>query len=299
MRLEGVIAPITTPFDDSLISAQRLRENIECYESVGVDGYLVLGSSGEAVLLDEQEKLRLLALARSAVPQGKPLIAGVGMESTAATVRLARLAADRGADLLLALTPHYFGRQMNASALAAHYREVADASPLPVLLYDVPKFTHLQIPTDTVLTLSRHERIVGIKDSSGDLARLLALSSAAPPGFSVICGSHDIFLAALLEGARCGILAAADPFPATFVRIHRLAREGKTDAAEGLMRRVSRASRLAVSKLGVPGIKAAMDLCGLYGGPPRPPLLPIPEEARSELRREIDTLRAAGALDAP
>jgi 4-hydroxy-2-oxoglutarate aldolase len=299
VRLEGVIPPITTPFDESSISAQRLRENVERYEGVGVDGYLLLGSSGEAALLDEEEKLQLLRSARSAVPDGKPLIAGVGMESTAATIRLARLAADCGADLVLVLTPHYFGRQMNASALEAHYRWVADASPLPLLLYDVPKFTHVQIPTDAVLMLSRHERIVGIKDSSGDLARLLELSAAVPREFAVICGNHDIFLAALSEGARGGILAAADPFPATYVRIHRLAREGDSDAAEALMRRVSAASRLAVSRLGVPGIKAAMDLCGLYGGPPRPPLQPITEEARNELRREIDTLREAGALDAP
>ena len=296
MRLEGAIPPLTTPFESGRVSLARLRENIERYEAAGVHGYLLLGSSGEAALLDEEEKIRLLRAARSAVPGTKPLVAGIGLESTTATVRLARAAADCGADLLLVLTPHYFDGQMDGSALEAHYMAVADVSRLPLLLYNVPKFTHVQIPTETVVALSRHERIAGIKDSSGSLEWLAELMPGVADGFSIVCGSQDVFVAALSRGARAGILAAAEPFPSTYVRIYRLAQDGETEAAEALLREVSAASRLAVSNLGVPGIKAAMDLCGLYGGLPRPPLRPVSAEARGELGRAIEALRESGAL---
>jgi 4-hydroxy-2-oxoglutarate aldolase len=175
---------------------------------------------------------------------------------------------------------------------------VADASPLPLLLYNVPKFTHVQIPTVTVVSLARHERIVGIKDSSGDLERIAELRSTLAADFAVICGDHDIFPEALSRGVRAGILAAADPFPSAWVRIHRAARAGEAGAAERIHRRVTAASGLAVSRLGVAGIKAAMDLCGLYGGPPRPPLLPVDEEGRCRLEREVDELRRAGLAGA-
>jgi len=292
VTLDGVILPVTTPFEDDRVSPARLRDNIARYEQAGVAGYLLFGSTGEAALLDEPEKLELLRAARAAIPAGRRLIAGVGRESTAATIRLARTAADHGADLLLVLTPHYYGDRMDGEALESHYRRVADASPLPVLLYDVPKFTHVRIPAASVAALSRHERIVGIKDSAGDLERLVALVERSDDTFVVVCGSHAIAAQAFARGVPAAILAAADLFPDEYVEVHRLVRDGRDAAALELQQRLAPASGLAVATLGVPGIKAALDLRGFYGGPPRPPLLPLPAEDTARLR---DAIRAAGA----
>jgi 4-hydroxy-2-oxoglutarate aldolase len=288
VALAGIIPPLTTPFEDSRIAPVRLRENIARYETAGVAGYLLFGSSGEAVLLDEVEKIALLGAARSAIPSTRSLIAGVGLESTAATLRLAQIAADQGADLLLVLTPHYFAGRMNAQALEAHYHRVADESPLPLLLYDVPKFTHLQISADSVVTLSRHEKIVGIKDSAGDLDRLLDLSQRTADDFSVICGSHAVIARALAGGIRAGILAAADPFPGPYVELYGLVRDDRLPEAESLQERLSEASGLAVATFGVPGIKAAMDLCGFYGGAPRLPLLSLGDAEAARLRDAVE-----------
>ena len=296
MKLEGVIPPLTTPFDDGGFSPEKLREMIARYEKSGVHGYLLLGSSGEAAYLQEKEKVAVLRTARAAIPAGKPMLAGVGLESTAGTIRLARIAADCGADFVLVLTPHYFDGLMDGEALASHYRAVADASPVPVLLYNVPKFTHVEIPVETILSRSEHENIAGVKESSGDLERLTALVRGPTPGFKAISGHAGTFPAALAGGVKAAVLAAADVFPETYVAIHHLVVEGKKSRAESLHRAVSPASRLAVSIHGVPGIKAGMDLRGLYGGPPRPPLLPLAEPAREELRREIGAIEETGVL---
>ena len=296
MILSGVIPPLTTPFENGRIAPARLREIIERYEPHGPQGYLALGSTGEAALLEEDEKLALLRAARAAIPAGKPLLAGVGLESTAATIRLAGLAAGCRADLLLVLTPHYYQPHLTDAAVKAHYRAVADASPVPILLYSVPKFTHYQLPVEVVGSLSEHDNIVGIKDSSGDLEWLARVVDRSSDGFQVVCGSASVFCEALERGAGAGILAAANLLPEVFVKIHRLAAGGKRNDAIALQRSASPASDLAVSTHGVAGIKAAMDVRGLYGGPPRPPLLPASDETRDEIRREIDRLVDGGVL---
>ena len=290
MRPHGVLAPLTTPFERDRVAPARLRENIARYESAGLGGYLLFGSSGEAPLLSEPEKVHLLAAARDAVPGGKPLIVGTGLESTDATISLGRRAADGGADLLLVLTPHYYSSQMTPPALEEHYTRVADASALPLLLYSVPRFTGVEIPVESVIALSRHERIVGIKDSAGDVGRLARQQLETPADFLVICGSHRAALGAAGAGIESAILAAANPFAAAYRETFRLAVAGETVAAQRLHERLAPVSDRVVSRLGVPGIKAAMDLSGLYGGPPRAPLLPVEEETKRELQLQIDAL---------
>jgi 4-hydroxy-2-oxoglutarate aldolase len=295
MRPKGVLAPLTTPFERDRVSTALLRGNIEIYEAAGLDGYLLFGSSGEAPLLEEPEKLRLLEAARGAVPPGKPLVVGTGLESTAATIRLGRLAADAGADLLLVLTPHYFKPRLDAAALEEHFRRVADAAPVPLLLYSVPKFTGLELSEESVIALSKHERIVGIKDSGADVERLGRLRAAAPAGFTLICGSHRAVREAAAGYAEAAILAAADVFPAEYRELFRLAATGESDAARRLDERLAPRSDLVVSRWGVAGIKAAMDVRGLHGGAPRPPLLPLKEEERRELEDRLRSLDGADA----
>jgi 4-hydroxy-2-oxoglutarate aldolase len=292
VRLRGIIPPLTTPFETGAVSGARLRENVERYRQAGVHGFLVLGSSGEAPLLDEDEKIELLRAAREAIPGELPLLAGTGLESTAATIRLCHVAADCGADAALVVTPHYYAARMDEQALRRHYLEVADASTLPLLLYDVPKFTHVQIPSALVAALARHDNIIGIKDSGGNLERLAGLVAAVPADFAVICGSHRIFAAALRAGVRAGILAAANPLPEAWVALSGLVEAGRDGEAQRLQDDVAELADLAVSRLGVAGIKAAMDLRGMYGGSPRPPLLPLQAAERSGLER---TLRRAEA----
>lgn len=296
MPLDGPILPLTTPFLDGKVALDRLRHNLALYAADGPGGYLVLGSTGEAALLDQREKLRVIRAAREAIPPSAPLVAGVGLESTAATIGMAGIAADAGADLLLVLTPHYYGERMDDPALTAHYLAVADASPRPILLYDVPRFTHVQLSVDAVAALSHHERIVGIKDSSADTDRLSRLLWRVRSGFQVLCGHHAVLPEALRLGIRAAVLAAADVLPEAFVRMHRLAGAGSWSEARELHEAVLPASELCVCRLGVPGIKAAMDCRGLFGGAPRAPLLPVSEEARVLVRRELEKLVDHGIL---
>ncbi|MFZ5788075.1 MAG: dihydrodipicolinate synthase family protein [Acidobacteriota bacterium] len=297
MRLEGVFPPITTPFTDGAVDAGKLAENIRRYERCGLAGYLLLGSTGEAAALDEGEREVVLRAARAAVPRGRPLIAGVGMESTAATVRTARTAARCGADFVLVVTPFYFRSRMTEAALERHFATVADASPVPVLLYNVPMVTGVTIPPALVGTLAKHPNVLGLKDSSGDLTWLVDVFGRVPESFSVLCGHALAFQSGLAAGACGGILAVADVVPEPFVRLHALHRSGDTSGALLLQRRLVATVRAFVDAYGVAGVKAAMDLRGLHGGDPRPPLLPASGPETEILRRRLEECVAAGLID--
>jgi 4-hydroxy-2-oxoglutarate aldolase len=270
---------LTTPFADGEPSREDLRRNLERYERLELGGYLVLGSTGEAVLLGEDERRRVLDAARSAIPAGKPMVAGVSAESTRDAVRQARAAADCGADIVLASTPHYFRAQMTAEALVNHFTAVAEGSPLPVLLYNVPKFTGLALPLEAVTRMSEHENIVGLKESSGDLDYTRGVLAAVGPDFRVLCGDAAILRSALDSGAVGAILAAATVLPEPLIRIAK-----RREIPEDDLELTARAAAFIAGRHGVPGIKAAMDSRGLYGGPVRNPLQPV----SGDVGREID-----------
>jgi dihydrodipicolinate synthase/N-acetylneuraminate lyase len=201
MNLSGVILPLTTPFSGDAVDTAALAANIARYQRHGLAGYLVLGSTGDAALLDEDEKLAVLRAARAAIPRDSVMMAGVGVESTRATVRLARAAADAGADALLVLTPFFFRGRMSADALRRHFEAVADGASVPVLLYNVPMHTSLVIPPAVIGDLARHQNVAGLKDSSGDLPWLLDVLGRVPAGFRVLCGAAAAFLPELSAGA--------------------------------------------------------------------------------------------------
>lgn len=179
MLLEGIFPAITTPFyPDGRLYLRKLEHNVERYSRTPVAGIAVLGSTGEAVMLSDDESREVLRVARGAAAPETVLIAGAGRESLLETLRLADYAAEQQYDALLVRTPHYYGPAMRALELLTYYRALADRAALPVVLYSIPKFTHLELPVEVVAELAHHPNIIAIKDSSGSLDRLAALIAA-------------------------------------------------------------------------------------------------------------------------
>jgi len=273
--LGGVFAPITTPFDAASgdVSPEHLKANVARLFANGLDGTVVAGSTGEAPLLDPDEQRRAVAWTREATPDGKWLIAGTGAESTRQAIALTRGAAAEGADAVLVRPPSYFP-PVAARALANYYRAIADASPVPVLVYNIPKYTHVSLPAELLQELSTHSRVVGVKDSSGDLKNLAAYREAAPE-WAVFVGSASLLLPALELECDGGIVAVACFAARLCADLAAAFHAGDRAAATALQDRIIPLDKEIVSKLGPAGVKAAMDAVGLYGGPPRPPLAPL------------------------
>lgn len=276
--LAGVFAPITTPFDPATgdIAPLHLRQNVARLIAEGLDGVVVAGSTGEAPLLDPDEQRRAVEWTREALPEEAWLIAGTGAESTRQTIALSRAAAQAGADAVLVRPPGYFATAHSTRSIATHFRAVADASPVPVLLYNIPKYTHLPLPPGLVEELAGYERVVGIKDSSGDLANLVAYREAAPR-WAVFVGSGSLLYSALELGCDGGILAVACFAPRPCADLLAAFRSGDRTTARGLQERLAPLDKEIVGRLGPAGVKAAMDVVagGFYGGPVRPPLAPL------------------------
>jgi 4-hydroxy-2-oxoglutarate aldolase len=288
MDLAGVFAPIPTPFDEQdRVDTNRLRAALERWVARPLTGFIVLGSNGEAVLMDDFEADRVIVAAREAVPRGRPFIVGTGRESTQAAVRAAKRAAEHGADAVLVRTPGFFKTQMTTDAFVRHYTAVADASPVPVLLYNFTALTGVNLLPAAVTRLAAHPNIAGMKESGGDVAQIADLVSGAPKDFSVLAGSTATFYASLCAGAVGGILAPSCVVPDAVMRLFELTRAGRHADAVALQRELVPLARLLGPTYGVPGLKAALNLMGYDVGVPRPPLAPAPEEAVAALREAV------------
>jgi 4-hydroxy-2-oxoglutarate aldolase len=285
MKLGGVIPPITTPFQDGKLALDKLRGNFKKWEKTGLSGYLVLGSNGEAVYLNEKEKAKFMEASRDSIPKTKTMIVGTGMESTQETIRFTNQAARIGADFGLIVTPYYFKGSMKPQILHDHFVAVADSSQMPILLYNVPQFTGVNMEPDLVAKLCSHPNIVGIKDSSGNIEQLCQIVSLVQKGFAVFVGSAPVFFPALCIGATGGILAVANATPEECVRIHNLFRKGKMTEALTLQNRLTPLAKAVTVKHGIGGLKMAMDLAGYFGGDPRPPLQKPGKDVEDELKR--------------
>src|SRR5271156_4165216 len=172
MLLHGIFPPITTPFyPDGNVYFKKLESNVERYSRTPIAGIVVLGSTGESIMLSDQERRDVLKTARQAAAPNKVLIAGTGVESAVETLRLTEHAAELGYDVALIRTPHFYRKQMLPANLLAFYRSVADRSPLPVLIYNVPPFTAYDMPAELVIELAEHPNVIGIKESSGDVEK--------------------------------------------------------------------------------------------------------------------------------
>ncbi len=281
MNLNGVFPPVTSPFGaNGTLSVERLRENIEKYNRVKLAGYVALGSTGEAILLSWAESERVLVAVKEGAAHDRTLIAGTGAESTEETIHRTNRAAELGYHAALVRTPHYYKPQMSPEVLAAYYRRVADAVRIPILVYSVPQFTGVNVEAALVARLAEHPNIIGIKESSGDVRRAAEIINATPRAFRVLVGSAPTLYASLAAGAVGAILGMACVLPEACAELHETFTTGNTEKAQDLQQRLLEPSRLVVSELGVPGVKYAMERQGFYGGPPRPPLLPLNEAQR-------------------
>jgi len=296
LKLAGILPPLVTPFRaDGGVDLAAFEANLESYSSFDLGGYLVLGSNGEAAALEEEEKLSLVQSARR-LSGSRPLLAGTGLESTRSTVAFTRRVADLGADAALVLTPSYYKPQMSAEALRRHFESVAEASPIPVLLYSVPAFTALPFPPALAPALAGHPNIAGMKESSGDLGLLGRIVSSVPPSFAVVCGSAPVVYPALCLGAVAGILAVACCAPGPCVDLYRAFVAGDHARARRLQAALTPLAVAVTTTWGVAGRKAAMDAAGLRGGEVRAPLLPLPASVRQELAAMLaQATRAAPA----
>jgi 4-hydroxy-2-oxoglutarate aldolase len=293
MKLQGIFPPITTPFDHAgNIYAAKLQHNIEKWNLTTIAGYVVIGSTGESVMLTAPEKVELWEMvARYAAP-GKLLIAGTGVESVRETVCLSNRAAELGYQAALVKTPHYYKNLLNrADAQTLYYRAVADQSRIPVIIYNFPQATSLDIPVEAVVALSQHPNIIGIKESSGNMEKVMQIMRESRPGFQVTVGSAPTLWPSLLMGATGAILAFANAAPYAAIAIWEAYRMREEEAGRDWQNRIARAAALVTTKYGIPGLKHAMDLNGYYGGPPRLPLTIPTAEAKREIEEAFQDLK--------
>jgi 4-hydroxy-2-oxoglutarate aldolase len=285
VSLRGVFPPIPTPFGaDGTVEHQALTANLERWNQSDLSGYVVLGSNGEAAYLDLEEKVGVWEMARRVIPEERVMIAGTGYESTGRTIAVTRLAAKAGADAALVVTPHYYGPQMTPDILVDYYHAVADASPVPIIVYNVPKFTGVNVDAATLARLSEHTNIIGVKDTSGNIIQIADTVRLASPLFRVLAGSASFLFAGLAVGAVGGILALANIAPLQAIDIYRLFEKGRWEEAAALQRRMLPVNAAVTSGFGIAGLKAALDMLGYYGGPVRKPLADLDEPKRQALR---------------
>jgi 4-hydroxy-2-oxoglutarate aldolase len=293
MKLQGIFPPIATPFNrDGEIWKVKVQHNIEKWNLTGLSGYVVCGSTGESVMLTTEEKIQLWEwVAQYAAPE-KLLIAGTGVESVAETVALSNRAAEIGYKVAMVRTPHYYKNLVNnAAAQMLYYRAVADQSKIPLIIYNWPQITGVDIPPDAVAELSHHPNIIAIKESSGNLEKVMQMIREVKKGFQVLTGSAPTLAPSLAVGCVGAVLAFANAAPYATISIWEAHRTREFQAALDWQNRIGRAAMLVTTKYGVPGLKYAMDLAGYYGGPPRLPLICPTPEAKKEIEDAFQDLR--------
>jgi len=291
MKPSGVMPPITTPFQNGKLALDKLRNNFQKWNKTGLSGYLVLGSNGEAVYLNENEKIKVVETSRESIPRSKIMMVGTGMESTQETIRFTNQAAKMGADCALVVTPSYFKGSMKPQILYDHFIAVADSSRIGILIYNVPQFTGINLEPEWVAKLSVHSNIIGIKDSSGNIDQLTEIIHLSKRGFAVFVGSAPVFFPALCVGAVGGILAVANAVPGECVQIQSLFNRGKMKETRTLQNRLTPLAKAVTTRYGIGGLKIAMDLTGYFGGNPRSPLKRPGKEVKEELKKLVLRLR--------
>jgi 4-hydroxy-2-oxoglutarate aldolase len=293
MKLQGIFPPIATPFDhNGDIYPAKVRHNVEKWNRTALSGYVVMGSTGESVMLTADEKYTMWELvAKHAAPE-KLLIAGTGMEGVRETVALTNRAAEMGYKAAMVRTPHYYKNLVNrADAQALYFRAVADQSRIPLIIYNWPQATGVDIPVEAVVALSEHPNVIAIKESSGNLEKVMQMIREVKHGFQVLVGSAPTLWPSLLMGASGAILAYANAAPYSVIAIWEAWRTREEAAGLDWQNRIGRPSALVTTKYGIPGLKYAMDLNGYYGGPPRLPLVAPTPEAKKEIEEAFRDLK--------
>lgn len=273
-----------TPFTGGEVNPDAIRNNVRRWIAAGLGGIVALGTNGEASLLDDDEAALVVETARQEVPADRVLIAGVGRESTRATIAAARRAAAGGADAVLVRTPSFYRAHVPMAALVTHFTAVADASPVPVLVYNFAAFTGVNMAPEVIARLASHPNIVGLKETTTDGAQFVELAALVPARFTVLAGAAPGAYTALCAGAKGAILAVSCVRPTLCLRLRTLILEGRHAEALIVQQRLTPLARAVTTGFGIAGLKAAMDLSGLEGGLPRPPLGPLPGDAIEKIR---------------
>jgi 4-hydroxy-2-oxoglutarate aldolase len=293
INLSGLLLPITTPFTSSEeIDVAALKSNIDRWNPTGITGYVVLGSTGERVNLDEREYLHVIQTARASVPATMTFIVGAGQQSTRGTIAEIERAAKAGAEAVLVITPHYYRPAITQQTLIEHYTAVADAVSVPVILYSMPDLTGIKIEPETAARLSAHDNIIGMKDSSNDVAKMRETVEMVQEGFAVTVGNGTVFNEALQAGVIGGILAVGCVVPELCLAIYRAVKAGETDRAAQLQEKLTPLARAVTRTYGIGGLKAGMEMAGYVGGGVRAPLKPASEAARNEIKQLLSDATA-------
>lgn len=283
-QLRGILLPLTTVFTASdEIDTAKLRENIAAWNKTGIRGYVMLGSTGERVHLDEREYLQVIETSRAVVSSDFAFIVGAGQQSTTATINEIRKATQAGADAVLVITPHYYRSAINQDTLIRYYTAVADASPVPVLLYSMPALTGVKIEPETIARLSEHPNIAAVKDSSNDVAGFAETMRLCPDDFAVMTGNGTVLLDALRAGATGAILAVGLVVPEVCVEIFRAFKAGDAEQASMLQSKLTPLAAAVTTRFGIGGLKTALDMAGYHGGAVRAPLQMPDESAGREI----------------
>ncbi|MGI6344198.1 MAG: dihydrodipicolinate synthase family protein [Bacillota bacterium] len=289
----GIFAPIATPFRNDEIDYAALKFNLDRYSASPLTGLVVLGSNGEFALLDMDERMRMVEFVRQNTDPSKQIIAGTGCESTRETIRLTRFAASVGADAALVVNPNYYKGSMTEAALERFYLDLAEASPIPVMVYNMPRNTGINMSSALIARLAQHENIVGVKDSGGNIVQIAEIIAGSPDDFSVFAGSGSFLYPTLALGGVGGTLAVANILPELCVQLYDAMQAGDHATARELQLRLLEPNAAVTSRFGIAGLKVALDMLGYKGGLPRRPMLPLGESQQEELRQ---ILQRVGAL---
>ena len=294
--MRGILLPTVTPFTDAQeLDIDASVSNIRKWARTGISGFVMLGSTGERVHLDERECVRVLETARNEVPSELAFIAGAGQHSTIGTINETQKAAELGADAVLVITPHYYRSAITQDALVSYYTAVADAAPVPVLLYSMPALTGIKIEPETIARLSEHPNIIGVKDSSNDVDGFAATVRVCPADFAVLTGNGTVLLDALRAGAKGAILAVGCVVPEICVEIFRTFASHDEGRASTLQNKLTPLAAAVTTRFGIGGLKTALDLAGYRGGAVRAPLRSPDESARNEIAALLDAAQLAFA----
>lgn len=293
MKLQGIFPPIATPFNyDGDIYPSKVEHNVSKWNKTSLSGYVVCGSTGESVFLTTEEKMQMFELVAKYAAPDKLLLCGTGVESVRETVQLTNRAAEMGYKAAMVRTPHYYKNLVNnGAAQALYYLSVADQTTIPLMIYNWPQATGVDIPAATVAKLSEHPNIIAIKESSGNIEKVMQMIAEVKPGFQVLVGSAPTLAPSLAVGAVGAVLAYANAAPYSTIAIWEAHRQREFDAAADWQRRIAKAAVLVTVKYGIPGLKYAMDLNGYYGGPVRLPLTPVGPEAKKEIEEAFRDLK--------
>lgn len=297
ISMAGIYPPIPTPFDAAgELNLKALADNLERWNKFPLSGYVVLGSNGEMPYLSEAEKLKVFETARKHIPKGKLLMAGCGCESTHSSIALAKQAAAIGADVALFISPCYYKSKMDNAGLSDYYTKIADACPIPISMYNMPANTGVDLSVELIVKMAQHPNVAAVKDSSGNVAKMGEVVRCVRPDFQVIAGSAGFLYPALCIGAVGGVLALANIAPQQCCDILEFFKKGKHEDAKQLQLMMIAPNTAVTAGFGVPGLKAAMEMVGMYGGAPRSPMLPLGEEQKAKLRSSLQGAGIVGSL---